>query len=232
MSGRGGRGRTTRSGGRGRGRGRGLNYTGTNLPAKKGLCTTLGTNIFDYGQKAAADQMRTSWEKLVQYVGTNYGQEISNELFNKTTVTLVEPVHTLAVLSRHSSCERMVCAVQANIQAARQAQELILQAAVVASDPLAPMKLAVLQTEIAQADFESGNEVPIELTDSECLAYLSRTTCQPPKAQGSSILTDPRTVYSNASRPDEARYRLVKHKRFLRSPHFIQIDRENHPVTN
>jgi hypothetical protein len=167
MSGRGGRGRTTPGGGRGRGRGRGLNYTGTNQPAKKGLCTTLGTNIFDYGQKAAADQMRTSWEKLVQYVGTNYGQDISKELFNKTTVTLVEPVHTLAVLSRHSSRERMVRAGQANIQAARQAQELILQAAVVASDPLALMKFTVLQNEIAQADFESGVEVPIELTDSE-----------------------------------------------------------------
>ena len=167
MSGRGGRGRSTRSGGHGRGRGRGLNYIGTNLPAKRGLCTTLGTNIFDYGQKVAADQMRTSWEKLVQYVGTNYGQDISNELFNKTIVILVEPAHTPAVMSRHASHERMVRAGQANIQAARQAQEVILQAAVVAAYPLAPMKPAVLVYKIAQADFEIGVEVPIELTDSE-----------------------------------------------------------------
>jgi hypothetical protein len=51
---------------------------------------------------AAADQMRTSWEKLVQFVGTNYGQDISNELQNKIPVILSEPVHTLEVLARHA----------------------------------------------------------------------------------------------------------------------------------
>jgi phage tail tape-measure protein len=44
---------------------------------KSGLCVTLRSNVYDYGHNAAADQMRTSWEKLVQYVGTNYGQDIS-----------------------------------------------------------------------------------------------------------------------------------------------------------
>jgi hypothetical protein len=70
---RGGRGNGGRSGrGRGRGRGRGQNYTGaaSALAKERGLCTTLGTNVFDYSQKSAADQMRTSWEKLVQYVGS------------------------------------------------------------------------------------------------------------------------------------------------------------------
>jgi hypothetical protein len=69
-NGRGGRGRGGRGG---RSRGRGQNYTGLANAARKGLCTNLGTNVFDYGQKSAADQMRTSWEKLAQYVGTNYG---------------------------------------------------------------------------------------------------------------------------------------------------------------
>ena len=55
--------------------------------------------MFDYGQKAAADQMRTTWEKVVQMVGTDYGQDISNELQNKTTVTAIKPVHTAAVLT-------------------------------------------------------------------------------------------------------------------------------------
>ena len=49
----------------------------------KGLCNDLGTSVFYYGQNSAEDQTRTSWEKLVQYVGTNYGQDISNELQNK-----------------------------------------------------------------------------------------------------------------------------------------------------
>jgi hypothetical protein len=68
----GGRGRGSANRG-GRGQGRGQHYTGSANAAKRDLCTNLGTNVFDYGQKSAAEQMCTSWEKLVQYVGTNYG---------------------------------------------------------------------------------------------------------------------------------------------------------------
>ena len=55
------------------------------------MCSALGKNVFDYGKKASVDQMRTSWEKLVQYVGTSYGRGISNELQNKLAVVLSEP---------------------------------------------------------------------------------------------------------------------------------------------
>jgi hypothetical protein len=82
--------------------------TGTRTAAKSGLCAALGSNVFDYGHRAAADQMRTSWEKLVQFVGTNYGQDISNELQNKIPVVLSEPVHTPKVLARHAIHEQMV----------------------------------------------------------------------------------------------------------------------------
>jgi hypothetical protein len=132
------------------------------------MCTTLGTNVFDYGQKGSADQMRTSWEKLVQYVGTNYGQDISNELQNKLTVTLAEPVHTTAVLARHVLRETMIRAGQANIQQARVTQQALLRVAVAAGvDAEAPMKLAILENQIAKGEFEANTAVPIELTDSE-----------------------------------------------------------------
>jgi hypothetical protein len=84
MSGRGG-GRNNGRGGRGHGgrggRGcrRGQNYIGSANKTKKCLCGNLGTIVFDYGHNSAADLMRTSWEKLVQYVVTTYGQYISNE---------------------------------------------------------------------------------------------------------------------------------------------------------
>ena len=103
MSGRGGRsGHNSRSG-RGRG-GRGQNYSGAGTGGrKKGLCSALGKNVFDYGQKASADQMRNSWEKLVQYVGTRYGHDISNELQNEIAVVLPEPEYELAILMRHGA---------------------------------------------------------------------------------------------------------------------------------
>ena len=63
MSGRGGRGNARggrggggRGGRGGGGRGRGHGYHGAST-AKRGLCSGLGTNVFDYGSKGAADQM-------------------------------------------------------------------------------------------------------------------------------------------------------------------------------
>jgi hypothetical protein len=70
--------------------------------------------VFNYGQKSAADQTRTSWEKLAQYVGTNYGQDIRNKLQNKITVILVEPVHTDDVLVKHGLRETMIRKGQMN----------------------------------------------------------------------------------------------------------------------
>jgi hypothetical protein len=59
-----GRGRGASHGRRGskhgrHGRGREQNYTGARTGAKSGLCAALGNNVFDYGHRAAADQMRT-----------------------------------------------------------------------------------------------------------------------------------------------------------------------------
>jgi hypothetical protein len=123
--------------------------------------------VFDYGQKSAPDQMRTSWETLSQYVGTNYGQNISNKLQNKNTVILVEPVHTDVVLLKHSLIENMIRNGQMNIERARKSQETILEEAVQGGlDMEAPMKLALLQNEIAQGEFSASVEVPIVLNDS------------------------------------------------------------------
>jgi hypothetical protein len=166
-NGRGGRGRGSANRG-GRGRGRGQNYTGSANAAKRGMCTNLGTNVFNYGQKYAADQMCTAWEKLVQYVGTNYGHDINNKLQNKVLVVLTEPVHTDDVLARHSVREVMIRNGQLNIQQARQVQETILKASVQAgTDMYAPMRLAILQNEIAQGEFAASIEVPVVLTDSD-----------------------------------------------------------------
>jgi hypothetical protein len=112
--------------------------------------------------------MRTSWEKLAQYVGTNYGQDISNELQNKITVILVEPVHTDDVLLKNSLRETIIRNGQMNIQRDRKAQETILEEAVQSGlDMEAPIKLALLQNEIAQGELSANVEVPIVLNDSQ-----------------------------------------------------------------
>jgi protein-disulfide isomerase-like protein with CxxC motif len=115
-SGRSGRGRNEH---KRRGRGREQGYTSNAKIQKSGLCKALDSNVFDYRHKAAADEMRTSWEKLAQYAGTSYGQDISNELHNKTTDVIPEPVHTAAVITRHAAREQMIRTGQANLQRAR-----------------------------------------------------------------------------------------------------------------
>jgi hypothetical protein len=73
---------------------KGHNYTGSANASKRGVCTNLGTNVFDYGQKSASYQMCT-W------------------------VVLTEPVHTNDVLLRHGVREVMIRNGQLNIQRAR-----------------------------------------------------------------------------------------------------------------
>jgi hypothetical protein len=200
--GRGGHGR----GGAGRGgrdRERGQNYTGSANAAKRGMCTNLGTNLFDYGQKSASDQMRTSWESIVQYVGTNYGQDINNELQNKIPVVLIEPVHTNDVPTRHSVREVMIRTGQLNIQRACQAQETIIKGSVLTGIYMdAPMKLAIIQNEIAQGKFAANVEVPVELTDSEKTKFRNDQASRP------SFLANTGPMYPVAPRHNEARYRL------------------------
>ncbi len=68
--------------GQGSGRGRGAGYTSKPKTLNVGLCKELENHIFDYGISNAANLMRTMQEKIAQYVGIKYGEDIANELTN------------------------------------------------------------------------------------------------------------------------------------------------------
>ncbi len=109
------------------------------------------------------------WEKLVQFMGTNYGQDISNKQQNKFPVMLTKSVHISEVLARHAIWEQMVCTRQENIQKACLSKQVILEAAAALGvDPDAPMQLAILDNGIAA---KQNNEVPIKMSDSEKTQY-------------------------------------------------------------
>ena len=99
-NGSGGCGNTSRGG---QGKCRGNSCTNANTTAKQEPCAALGKSAFDYGHKAAADEMQTSWEKIVQCVGATCGQDISNELQNKGHVTVTKPQHSVAVMQWHTA---------------------------------------------------------------------------------------------------------------------------------
>jgi len=135
------------------------------------MCLALGTHIFDYGQKATTDQMKTTWEKLVQHVGTTYGQDIANELQNKVTVTIPQPTYSAATLVQHQTREALVRKGQSNLQAVCKAEETVLRTAVAAKEPGAAMQLVTLLNNIAMGEFQAMEEVPIKLTDFEKTHY-------------------------------------------------------------
>jgi hypothetical protein len=179
MSGRGGRGRGSRGncdgnrGGRGRGKGRGSSYASNTTTIKhKGLCAALGSHVFECGQKGAADNMRTTWEKVVHHAGTIYGHDISNELQNWKTITIEEPKHTKEVLNKQVDKETRRLTQQSRLTRARDLKKTMLEALVVAgTDPTAPMTLAELENEIEEAAYQATLELPIKLTDEESTHY-------------------------------------------------------------
>jgi hypothetical protein len=77
MSGRGGRGRGGCGGraGRGPGGSRGNAYSGGRVKTTK---VNLKGNVFDFRTTSAADQMQILQEKIAQYIGAKYGEDIAN----------------------------------------------------------------------------------------------------------------------------------------------------------
>ncbi len=61
-------------------------------------------------------------EKIAQYVGIKYGEDIANELTNKTRMTISPPVYSAAILLRHQEWEKHVRKKQVNIKTALDAK--------------------------------------------------------------------------------------------------------------
>jgi hypothetical protein len=71
----------------------------------------------------------------------------------------------------------MIRTGQLNIQRVRQAQETILKSAVlVGIDMDAPMKLTILQNDIAQCEFATNIKFPVELSSAMIGAPSENTT--------------------------------------------------------
>ena len=176
----GGRGKTEgRSGrsGRGSGRaGRGQGYQTKPKATKVGLCKELEHHVFDYGGHTAADTMRVTQEKVQQYVGIKYGEDIANELKNRVQVVIQAPEYSLAIKARHVEYEALVRRKQTNLLAAMQTQLVTLQAQVVvgvAVDTDLLLEIAKMQNEIADLEFEIRQDVPYKLTSEEAAAQYN-----------------------------------------------------------
>jgi hypothetical protein len=199
MSGRGGRGRGGRGGraGRGPGGGRGNAHTGGRVKTTKvGLCKDLEGNVFDFGTTSAADQMRITQEKITQYIGAKYGEDIANELQNKTRIVFSAPAYPSTTMTQHTLQIALVRSQEATMSTARLSSRTSLESEIA----LAPgnqsliMEITKLNQDIAQADFEAAQDVPIKLNDQEQIDYSNE--CQNHSRRISTLETHQGQVYS------------------------------------
>jgi hypothetical protein len=152
--------------------GMGQGYTSKPKMSKVGLCKELEGNIFNYGLSNAADLMGTMQEKIGQYVGIKYGEDIANKLTNKSTVTIPPPVCTAPILLRHLEWERHVRRKQRNIRTAFDAKLVQLQSVSGVQDAVA---IAKVENQVKDIVYQQGQEVPYNLTDSKKLKYSNKS---------------------------------------------------------
>jgi hypothetical protein len=173
----GGRGRGGRRAGRDgcgcsgrKGWGAGYQSHGKPKSTKVGLCKELENHIFDYGGHGAANTMRVTQEKILQYVGLKFGEDIANKLKNKTTMVLTPSKYSAAIEQRHVMWEQLVRKKQVNLMAALEAKLITLQAAGNAGND-ETLEIANLENEIDDLKFKSLKEVPHKLTPEEAASY-------------------------------------------------------------
>ena len=71
--------------------------------------------MFDYGGNAAANTMRVTQEKIQQYVGIKYGEDIANKLKNRAQVVFQSPEYSQAIKTRHVEYETLKRGKQTNL---------------------------------------------------------------------------------------------------------------------
>jgi uncharacterized protein YbjQ (UPF0145 family) len=184
-------------------------YSSKPKTTKMGLCKELEGHIFDYGRHGAANTMRVTQEKVQQYVGIKFGEDIANKIKNKKLVILTPPKYSNAIELRHQEYERLVRRKQGNLMRALEVKLTTLQAQAVAGDDVA-LDIANLENQIDDLEFESRQEVPHKLTMEEAGGYsnnakthsLREATLE--KHRGQVYTFDLWTVYLTSAGQDEA----------------------------
>jgi hypothetical protein len=114
--------------------------------------------------------MRVTQEKIQQYIGIKFGEDIANEIKNKKVVVLTPPKYSDAIEIRHQEYEKLVRRKQRNLMKALEVKLSTLQAKQVAGDDVA-LDIANLHNDIHDLEYESCQEVPHKLTMEEAARY-------------------------------------------------------------
>ena len=143
-----GRGNSRGSRGSGRGTSRSTRSSGSRYSTitKKGLIGALANHVLDIGENNSFDNNKKTWEKLVQYAGSNVGSEVAAELESGKKWKLNPPEHSEDNKNNHIAEEALRKEAQARLAGAI-AQKINVIETMIASDPTnldLPIELAEL----------------------------------------------------------------------------------------
>lgn len=108
--------------------------------------------------------MKTTWEKIVNHAGTLYGQEIGNELHNRTAITIPKPQYSQAILDKHREEEARRIVHHDRVMKAKNIKAKQLTKLATDGDGDAAIALAELENEIDEAVYKISTPLPIILT--------------------------------------------------------------------
>jgi hypothetical protein len=69
----------------------------------KGTIADLVDYMFDHGTKGSADQLKTSWEQVVNYVTIHHGPDIGTKLLNREPLEIPVPEYNQEDVERHEA---------------------------------------------------------------------------------------------------------------------------------
>ncbi len=101
---------------------RGSGYSSKPKTTKVGLLKELEGKVFDYGGHRAAYTMGVTQEKIQQYIGIKYSEDIGNELKNKVQVVIKPPEYSKAIEKSHVEYQALVRSKQTKLLMAGQAK--------------------------------------------------------------------------------------------------------------
>jgi hypothetical protein len=113
-------------------------------------------------------------EKIHQFVGLKFGEDVANELKNRAKVVLPPPEYSAVAKARHVVYERMIRTQQSTLLTAMQAQLKVLEdAAAAAATAAAAAATAALSSTISGNGGVSGASSIVPVLDDEALLKIA-----------------------------------------------------------
>ena len=130
------------------------------------MCPVLGEKIFTYGEKGSAYQIETTQEKIVQYVGIQYGNDISTEVLNQIEFIIPKPDHSQETLDEHDDNVKKIEIRYNRTKNAMEAKKVVLERiakgrADVAGAADVQIELAKLENTMEEAEDAMDKGTPI-----------------------------------------------------------------------